>query len=40
MWLEHEDMAVIEGHAPRTERKPPDTEIVVGLLAPERDAGR
>jgi protein ImuB len=40
MWLEHEDMAVIEGHAPRTERKPPDTEIVVGLLAPERDPAR
>src|SRR4249919_1962100 len=40
MWLEHEDMAVIEGHAPRTERKPPDSEVVVGLLAPERDAGR
>jgi len=40
MWLEHEDMAVIEGHAPRVERKPPDTEVVVGLLAPERDAAR
>ena len=40
MLLEHEDMAVIEGHAPRTERKPPDTEVVVGLLAPERDPGR
>ena len=33
-------MAVIEGHAPRTERKPPDSEVVVGLLAPERDAAR
>lgn len=40
MWLEHEDMAVIEGHAPRVERKPPDTEVVVGLLAPERDPAR
>jgi protein ImuB len=40
LMLEHEDMAVIEGHAPRTERKPPDTEVVVGLLAPERDPAR
>jgi protein ImuB len=40
MWLEHEDMAVIEGHAPRTERKPADTEAMVGLLAPERDPAR
>lgn len=40
MLLEHEDMAVIEGHAPRTERKPPDSEVAVGLLAPERDPSR
>ncbi|MEO8159856.1 MAG: DNA polymerase Y family protein [Arenimonas sp.] len=40
MVLEHEDMAVIEGHAPRTERKPPDSEVAVGLLAPERDPAR
>jgi protein ImuB len=40
MLLEHEDMAVIEGHAPRTERKPPDSEVAVGLLAPERDPAR
>jgi protein ImuB len=38
--LEHEDMAVIEGHAPRTERKPADSEVAVGLLAPERDPAR
>jgi len=38
--LEHEDMAVIEGHAPRAQRKPPDTEVAVGLLAAERDPAR
>jgi protein ImuB len=40
MLLEHEDMAVIEGHAPRAQRKPPDTEVAVGLLAAERDPAR
>ncbi len=38
--LEHEDMAIIQGHAAREQRKPPDTVVTVGLLAAERDPVR
>ena len=40
MVLEHEDMAIIEGHAVREQRKPPDSIVTVGLLAAERDPAR